>query len=173
MSSYIDFYNNTTYDTKKLIKGGSNKLSLAPPDGAPDIQIIGPKSGYITASEYNNAGIPRDLNNFPTLHGGKKRRHKTKRKSRKVKKHKRKLHKHKSHKIKKHKRKLHKRKSRKVKKRINRKHSQSTHKMKGGYKQLFSNQPITFGSAIGGTLDSSESALANPPPYKAYLNCQS
>jgi uncharacterized protein Veg len=41
-------------------------------------------------------------------------------------------------------------------------------KQHGGYSQYQNNQPFSMGYSTGGVLSSSESALANPVPFKAY-----
>ena len=47
----------------------------------------------------------------------------------------------------------------------------NTRKYRGGYSQYQNNLPLTPSYSLGGILNSSESALANPPPMKVMNNC--
>ena len=54
-----------------------------------------------------------------------------------------------------------------------RRHRGGKRRQKGGEPQPYSNEPISFSQAIPGTtLGPNESALANPPPYRAEYNCE-
>ena len=43
-----------------------------------------------------------------------------------------------------------------------------THRQRGGYSQYQNNQPFSMGYSTGGVLSASQSALANPVPFKSY-----
>lgn len=57
-----------------------------------------------------------------------------------------------------------------VSKRRTRTRSRS-HSMRGGYSQYQNNLPMTQTYSIGANLNASDSALANPAPYKVLSNC--
>ena len=61
--------------------------------------------------------------------------------------------------------------NRKVSRRNRRSRRRNRRNMRGGYHQFNANQPLTNGQQVAGTaLAANESALANPPPQKAYNN---
>ena len=61
--------------------------------------------------------------------------------------------------------------NRKLSRRHRRNQRKSRRNMKGGYHQFQGNQPLTNGQQVAGVnIAPKDSALANPPPQKAYNN---